>query len=161
MPEESTEIAGIVKTNPEPSKAMFAIEAASGLLETAKIGIVQKRYEDAYEDSRNAIRLASAAIMYNDGYVANTVNGAYDYMEQAHGKKSLVDEWKEVEIKSPQNKGIVQIILEFLRIRKSSEVNNETSARKALSVAETFVQSARSIVMMGGVPAWEITVMGK
>lgn len=156
---DSEEIAGIVKIKPEPSKAVFAVEAAADLVSAAKNEIGQKRYADAYDDARNAIRMASAGIMYNDGYVANTREGAYDYMERVQGDKTLADEWKSVEIMAPENKGIIDRLLEFLRLKKGAETNNELSARKALSVAETYVQSARTLVYMGGVPSWEKTVV--
>lgn len=156
MPEEN--ISGVVKVKPEPSKAMFAIEAAADLVESARIGIRQNNFEQAYEDSKNAIRMASSAIMYNDGYIANSLDGAYDYMEKVQGKKELVEDWRNIEIKSPENTGFFDRILDFLRLKKKSYVNTEESARKALSVAEVFVQSARTIVMVGGTPSWERTV---
>jgi len=158
MPEKSEGIIGVVKIKPEPSKAIFAVEAASDLLEAARSEIRQKKFDEAYEDARNAIRLASAGIMYNEGYIASTSEGAYGYIERK-GDRRMAEEWKDVEMKAPQNRGLIDKILEFLRLKKGAETTNELGARKALAVAETFVKSARSLVFMGGVPGWEQTVM--
>ena len=157
MPDESAvNIPGVVKIKPEPSKAIFALETAFGLLEVAKGEMENKQHEDAYEDSKNAMRMASAAIMYNDGYFASTIDGTYEYVEKKYGESGLVKEWKIVEEKSPENRGFVNKLLEALGLRKRKDM--ETDARRAFSVAETFVQSAKALVMMGATPAWETTI---
>jgi len=158
MPEEE-EIIGIVKIKPEPSKAIFAVEAAADLVRAAKNEIDRKKYDDAYEDARNAIRMASAGMMYNEGYLASTQEGAYAYIEKKHGDKNMAEGWKKVEVRSPQNRGLIDKILEFLRLKKGAETIDELGARKALAVAEVYVQSARSLIFMGSVPGWERTVM--
>lgn len=163
MPEESREevIPGTVRITPEPSKAVFAIETALRLYETAKTDMENRRYDDAYAGSKNAIRMASAAIMYNDGYVANTMEGAYEYIEKNYGDKMVVGEWKDVEIKAPENKGIIETILEIIGIRRRKEGEEAERAEKALSVAKTFIESARVLLSAGSVVAWETTVRGE
>ena len=119
MPDESAvNIPGVVKIKPEPSKAIFALETAFGLLEVAKRDIKNRQYEDAYEDSKNAMRMASAAVMYNDGYFASTIDSTYEYVERKYGETRLVKEWKNIEEKSPENRGFVEKLLEALRLRK-------------------------------------------
>ncbi|NYZ77121.1 hypothetical protein H0O02_02280 [Candidatus Micrarchaeota archaeon] len=156
MPAESTEqtIIGTIRITPEPSQAVFALEAALNLLEAAKSEIGEKRYEDAYGDSKNAIMMAAAAIMYNDGYVANTPEGAYGFMEKKYGRAQLVREWKSVDMDSPENRGAIARIAEALGLGRKKEMEAELGARKALSLAEVFIESARTIVMSGMVPAW-------
>jgi len=158
MPDESREgIPGVVKIDPEPLKAILAVETAQNLLEVAKDEINERKYDDSYEDAKNAIRMASAAIMYADGYVAKTMEGAYEYFEKKRGDKELVKEWRDVEIKSPENRGFVDRLLEALRFKKKKESEEDTKARKALTLAENFVKSADIIIKSGAAPAWERT----
>ena len=159
MPDEGKtgRIPGIIKINPEPSRAIFAVETAAHLIEAAKTELENRRYEEAYEDAKNAIRMASAAMMYNDGYVANNIEGAYEYMDKKYGEKVMVKEWKTVEVRSPENRGIIDRLLEMLRLKKRKEDEMEIDARKALHVAEVFVESGKALLSAGAVPVWERT----
>lgn len=159
MPPASMEhrVIGIVKISPEPTKAVIAIETASNMIEAAQSEIDNGKYEDAWEDAKNAIRMAAAAIMYDDGYITNTMEGALEYIGRKYERPKLVKEWKEIEIKSPANRGWIYIIGEIVGISKKQKGLDESEVRKALSVAETFIEIASAQILSSMTPVWNNT----
>ncbi len=155
MSDSEETIVGAIRMTPEPSRAVFAVETATNFLETARTELERGLYEDAYEDAKNAIRMAVTAMMYNDGYVAKTIESAFEYIEKKHGKPELVREWRRIEINAPSNRGIIEKIVQFFGFKKSEELKEEVI--KTLSVAEIFVESATALVLSGVPPTWEIT----
>jgi len=155
MSDDEETIVGAIRMTPEPSRAVFAVETATNFLETARAELKRGQYEDAYEDGKNAIRMAVAAMMYNDGYVAKTQEGAFEYIEKKHGKPELVEEWRRIEINAPSNRGVIEKIAQFFGFKKPDEFKEE--AIKTLLVAEIFVESAVALVLSGVSPTWETT----
>ncbi len=146
----------LLKIDPEPSKAIYAVGVAEELIGSAREKADSGKYEDAMEDIKNAIRVASSALLYNDGYVANTLDTTCYYLQNHYPKKFPVKEWKIIEIGTKTGVKLVDTILEKLGFGKKQEARKR-EAERALAIAEVFVQSVKTIVMVGGTPAWEET----
>ena len=97
------------------------------------------------------MRLASAAIMFMDGYVAQTLEEASGYIKKEHSEIPA-DEWKEVEYKAPARKGFLEALLEAVGLRKHDE---KSETMRAVAIAKVFVSSAERIVAVGKKPLFE------
>jgi len=152
-PEEPVDL---LKINPEPSKAVYAAGMAKDFIESAKEKMDSGRYDDAMEDIKNAIRIASSAIMYNDGYVANTLDTTCYYLQNHYPEKFPVKEWKIIELGTKTGVRMVDAVMERLGFGKKQDAK-KNEAERALAIAEAFVQSVMVIVTEGERPAWEAT----
>ncbi len=136
----------LIKIDPEPSTAIYALSVAEEFLREAQEHIRKRNYEEACESAKNAARMASSAVLYNDGYVAKTLGTTCYYLEQHYPKKFPVEEWRVLEVGTTEKIKIVERILYFLRLKKKKKEDTEKNARKALTIAEIFVASVRTIV---------------
>ena len=143
---------GVVKVNPEPYKAMQAIETAKELLGHAEEILEEGDYETAYGNALNSMRMASSALMFMDGQIAQTLEMATEYIRSKYSRIP-VDDWRAAEDKDPLKKGFVQWLLETLGIRKKEDYKAVTA--KVVSAAKVFVLSVEQEVQGGKQPGFE------
>ncbi len=148
----------LLKIKPEPSKAIYAVGAAEEFLESAKAKFKSGEREEALEDVKNAIRIASSAILYYDGYVAGTLDTTCYYLQNHYPKRFPTDEWRIIEIGTKTGVRLVDAVLEKLGLEKKKEEMKVDEVGRAIAIANVFVQSVKSIVMIGEKPAGESTV---
>lgn len=143
---------GVIKVNPEPYKAMHAIETAKELLEAAEEKFDNGQYEDAYGNALNSMRMASSALMFMDGEIAQTLETAAEYIQKRY-EKVPVDGWKDAEYQDPMKKGPWQRLLELFGLRRKDD---KAMATKVLGVAKIFISSVEEIIVGGKKPGFEM-----
>ncbi len=143
---------GVIKVNPEPYKAMHAIETAKELLNSAEELLETGDYESAYGNALNAMRMASSALMFLDGQIAQTLETAVEYIKNTHSKIP-VDEWRDAEYQDPLKKGILNRLFEIFGIRKSDD---RARATKVVGVARVFILSIDEEIKGGKQPGFEV-----
>jgi|GEM_PF-1765081 len=143
---------GVIKVNPEPYKAMQAVETAKELLDAAEEKFEEGAYEDSYGNALNAMRMASSALMFMDGEIAQTLETAAEYIKKRYSKVP-VDGWKIAEYQDPMKKGLWQRLLELFRVRKKDD---KAMAIKVIGIAKTFISSVEEIILGGKKPGFEM-----
>lgn len=143
---------GVIKVNPEPYKAMHAIETAKELLEAAEEKLDNGEYQDAYGNALDSMRMASSALMFMDGEIAQTLETAAEYIQKRY-EKIPVDGWKDAEYQDPMKKGLWDRILELLGMRRRDD---KAMATKVLGVAKIFISSVEEIIVGGKKPGFEM-----
>ncbi len=143
----SEEPVDLLKINPEPSKALYAVEMAEEFLKNAKTKIGEGKKDEALDDVKNAIRMASSALLYYDGYVANSLDTTCYYLQNHYPKRFPTDEWRVIEVGTKTGVRVFDSILEKLGLKKKEPKIDEVG--RAVAIATVFVQSVKSIVMMG------------
>ena len=143
----SEEPVDLLRINPEPSKAIYAVEMAEEFLKTAKMKIGEGKKDAALDDVKNAIRMASSALLYYDGYVANSLDTTCYYLQNHYPKKFPTEEWRVIEVGTKTGVRIVDAIFEKFGLKKEEPKVDEVG--RAIAIATVFVQSVRSIVLMG------------
>ncbi|MEM4166338.1 MAG: hypothetical protein QW153_03240 [Candidatus Bilamarchaeaceae archaeon] len=136
----------IVKTRPQPIKAIETAEMALELIKAAEEKIKNQNTEETYTTSLQAIRMAAASLMFMDGYIAPTLEGAVEYIKNNHPRLNA-EEWKIYEYNHPKNRSIVDAILEMLNIKK--KINEEEMLDKVFSLAKEFVNYAERATKYG------------
>jgi len=142
---------GVIKVNPEPYKAMHAIETAKELLEAADEKLDKGEYEDAYANALNSMRMASSALMFMDGEIAQTLETATEYIQKRYSKVP-VEGWKDAEYQDPMKKGLWERLLELFGFRRKDD---KALATKVVGIAKIFVSSVEEVVLGGKQPGFE------
>lgn len=132
----------IIKTKPEPYKAVESLNISKMLLESAENNLKERRYLSAYEDALGAIRMSAAALMFLDGRIALTLEKATEYIREFYPKLD-VDGWKKAEYNHPQKKGALARIAEIIGVKK---INEEEEANGVLNLAKNFVDYSEKVV---------------
>jgi len=135
----------LARRDPDPAGAMFALKMASEHLSSASILFSKKEFHGAFESSRNAIRLASSAVMVRDGYISGTLEGTVGYLLQRYPGAFPVERWEHVEsVRIDAGNGIYSMILGSLgKLKKAGEQD----ASEALAIASSFLETARAELM--------------
>jgi len=133
---------GIVKTKPEPQRAFESLDLSRELLKNAEKNFEDERYLDAYNDALGAIRMSAAALMFIDGRIAPTLEGAAEYIKEFYPDLKA-EEWRKIELNHPQNRGAVARILEIVGM---SSMDESVGAKNALLLAKNFVEMAEKII---------------
>ncbi|MFH1221580.1 MAG: hypothetical protein V1492_00680 [Candidatus Micrarchaeota archaeon] len=137
--------AGVVRTHPEPYKAVYALETAKEFIKNAEEDMLRNDYNSAYGNSLHAMRMASSAVMFLDGYIAQTLDSATYYLKEKYVQLPA-DEWRQIELDDPTKRGLADRFAEALGRKKYDE--RQASAR-AVAVAREFVISVEKMVLMG------------
>jgi hypothetical protein len=134
------------RREPDRASAMFALRVASEHLGSASEFFSKKKFHLAFETSRNAIRIASSALMLRDGYISDTFEGTAGYLLDRYPGTFPVHSWGKLEmIQTEASGGLYLMILSFLgKLKKAGEQD----ARDALAAAKIFVGSAREEMML-------------
>lgn len=133
---------GIVKTKPEPYRALESLEISRELLKNAERYFEEGRYLDAYNEALGAIRMSTAALMFIDGRIAPTLESATEYVREFYPQLNA-EEWRRLELNSPQNRGAFVRIMDALGVKKTDE---SAEAGNAVTLARYFVAYADKAV---------------
>ncbi|MEM2909265.1 MAG: hypothetical protein QXT05_00270 [Candidatus Bilamarchaeaceae archaeon] len=136
---------GVIKTNPEPYKALQAVSVAKELLRCAEEYIAAEKYGEAYSNALNAMRFASSALMFFDGCIIQSLEDAVAYIKRNYPTLP-VEEWKKAEYRDPSKKGLVESLSELFNPAKKDE-KKETA--ETVSIAKVFVVSVESAIAYG------------
>lgn len=136
---------GIVKTKSEPYRALESLEVSRELLKNAERYFEEGKYADAYSEALGAIRLSAAALMFIDGMIAPTLESATEYIKEFYPQLNA-EEWRRLELNSPQNKGAFAVIMDAFGIKKTDQ---SAEAGNAVILARYFVAYADKAVGSG------------
>ncbi len=128
---------------PAPASASYAADLAESVLAEAKQAFSSGDYTLALAHSKDAIRLASSAVMLRDGYITDDFDKTVVYLSRRYGPAFPTRGWEKVEMTYLGGGGLYNAILRALgrKILSDRELVSE-----AISVAESFIQSARKEV---------------
>src|SRR4030042_4431011 len=87
----------VARRPPDPSSAIFALRAASDSLASASELYDRKDYQEAFERSRDAIRLVSSALMFRDGCICGTLEASAPSLLERYPGMFPVGEWERIE----------------------------------------------------------------
>jgi len=122
--------------------AAGALRLASEMLSAARERLGARDYAGSIEESRNAIRMASSALLMQEGLVMGTLEATAAYISHHYPGAFPLQEWVALEnMASETAPGLYSMILEAMgKVKKT----DEQDAREAIRVAESFVSSAES-----------------
>ena len=147
MHEAADAFSEIARKNPDIPSAMFAIDAASAILNAAREKFSHKNYKEAFQESKDAIRMASSALLIRDGYVASTFEATIMYIADRYQDRLPVDEWQHLEsVLTGDGPGLLNLIL---RLTGKNKKTGEEEASQALTIAERFLVSVKAMVVLG------------
>lgn len=126
----------------EPERAIYAISIAHDLLLSAQENASKSSFEEAIIESRDSMRIASSAILFRDGYIANDLESSCAYLKKKYGEVMPVDEWRLVE--GMVRSGPIDQLVSKLGFGKT---NREDQAKKAINAADRFV-SASGVILV-------------
>ena len=130
----------LVPKHPDYASAMVALTAASDLLALARDKLAHDDIEGAIESSRDAIRLASSAILYRDGYVSGSLEDTEDYISKKYPGVFPVGDWDRIEITASPRVTLYKMVLSAMgKIRPP----DRSVAEEAVVIADTFIRTAR------------------
>ncbi|MEW6748226.1 MAG: hypothetical protein AB1295_00775 [Candidatus Micrarchaeota archaeon] len=145
MPVQASQ-SGVARRNPDHSSAMVALSAASDALATAKGLYGERRFQEAFESSRDAIRLVSSALMFRDGCICGTFGSSQAYLLERYPGMFPLEAWRRIEMfQDDYGSGPMAAIS---RILGKARTAGETEANEALRAATMFVDSARNELVL-------------
>ncbi len=135
----------LIRREPDTASAILALQLAAESLGEARARFSRRDYTAALELSRNAMRLASSALLFRDGCVCPTLESASSYLAWRYPGSFPLDEWERLEsIPIEDSPGLYNMILSALgKLKKAGE----QEATDALSAASIFIESARAEMM--------------
>ncbi|MFH0737643.1 MAG: hypothetical protein V1827_03750 [Candidatus Micrarchaeota archaeon] len=133
------------KRDPDPAGAIFALKIAAEHLSSASASFSSKEFHIAFESSKNAIRLASSAVMARDGYISGTLDGTIGYLLQRYPGAFPLERWEHVEsLRIDSGSGLYVMLMGSLgKLKKAGEQD----AKEALAIASAFLETARAELM--------------
>jgi|GEM_PF-2893068 len=132
---------GLQRIEPEAGRAIYALSVAMELLESAQQKAAESGFEDAIILSRDSMRLASSALLFEDGYVATSLDSSCGYLKRRYGDSIPIAEWVAVEGMASGRPAD-----SILRIFSRSKGSAEQDAKKALESAGKFIGAASAII---------------
>jgi hypothetical protein len=133
---------GFARISPDRASALVALYSASDLLTLAKERFSHRDFHGAVIESRNAIRLASSALLFSEGVVSGSLDATLAYLIEHHPGALPIDEWQRLEeTPDADSPGLYNIILGAMGKLKRT---GEQEANEAIIVAEAFIASARA-----------------
>jgi len=134
----------IIRKNPDTTGARFAANAALDLLAMARERLDNRDYVEAFRGSKDAIRMASSALLLNDGYVASTFEATLRCIEERHSGQLPIDEWQYLEnMLTGEGPGLLNLIV---RLAGKNMKTGKHEASQAIAIAERFVASVMAII---------------
>ncbi len=130
---------------PDPASASHAAYLAESVLELAKEAFASGDYHLALAHTKDAIRLASSAVLIRDGYITDDFDKTVVYLSKRYGPAFPIRGWEKVEMTYLGGGGLYNAILRAMGkpVRSDRELVGE-----AIAVAETFITTARMEVEM-------------
>jgi hypothetical protein len=134
----------ITRKNPDTTGARFAANAALDILAMARERLNNRDYQGAFRESKDAIRMASSALLLRDGYVASTFEATIRYIEERHSGQLPIEEWQYLEnMLTGEGPGLLNLIVRFAGKNKKT---GKQEASQAMAIAERFVASVMAII---------------
>ncbi len=127
---------------PDHASALFALDAAAGLLALAHNHMQRGEFKSSLVESRNAIRMASSALLFRDGIVADSLDTALQYLLRKYPGLLPLEGWQRLEsLPDEDAPRLYNLLLSAMgRLKKTGE----QEAKEALGIAELFIGSARA-----------------
>lgn len=147
--EETTEsIEGLVKQVPDAFVGTYTLTLAENILYEAKQSFDDKTYDEALIKARNCIRITASAVLFKDGYVAQTLDASCSYLEKTYPGRFPVTDWKDMEdLPLSQENRIVDGFLKVIGALKDKEAKDKEKVNMALNLATDFVERAKNLFM--------------
>ena len=125
----------------EPERAAYALEVAASLLGSAMEMIGKSSYDEAIISARDAMRMASSALLFKDGLISSDFNSSCDYLKKKYGDELPVADW--IKVEQLTRTSLIDKLADILHTKGRLEKN----ANVALEGAHKFL-SACSILLM-------------
>lgn len=127
---------------PDFASAVLALDLASSMLDEAKERFARGDFAGSMEESRNAVRVATSAILYKDGFVSDSFESTLNHLLKNYPGAFPLDEWRRMESNAPdRGYGLYHMMLQALKMAKKAD---EDAASKAIATADMFINSARA-----------------
>lgn len=124
----------MVKKTPDRLSAIHAVSVASNLVREARENYRRGDFMEAISTSKNAMRIASSAVLFRDGYISSTFEDTVLYLSRKYPGRFPLEKWKETE--SPSIAGRFKSIIGGRKLL-------EKEAGEAVETADKFVNQAR------------------
>ncbi|MFN7991242.1 MAG: hypothetical protein U0R44_03730 [Candidatus Micrarchaeia archaeon] len=138
--DEGGYVARSVRVAPDLASAIYALDLASDTLRDAKEKFTSHDLQGALDGSRDAIRIASSALMFRDGYVTADFDRTVRFLRSKYDDQLPLRAWERVEMAYLGEGGLYNMLLVALGKERKSD---DDLVSEALSVAETFIIKAR------------------
>jgi hypothetical protein len=140
--DEGPILAGAASIAPDLQSAINALGLASGMLILAEDCFAKEDYPAAFEHSRNAIRMASSALLFRDGIMSDSLEATAAHLLKRYPGVFPIDGWEQLEaIPLADSPGLYNMLLSLMgKLKKTGE----QEAREAILVAGSFIMSANS-----------------
>ncbi len=122
------------------ASAVHAMSFAADMLEAAKERLSAGDLQGALDNSRDAIRIASSAVLFRDGYITDDFDKTIRYFSRRYDSMFPLRDWERVEMTYLGSGGLYNMILKAAGARLKSD---EDKAREAVLVAERFIETTR------------------
>jgi len=134
----------IVQQQPDIDSALYALDAASELLNAAAEKLSQKDYTTAFSTSRDCMRIAISALLFRDGVIAPTFEATEEYLERHYPDKLPLKDWHSIENTcTGEGSGLFNMI-----IRATRKPTDKNEAKHAVGIAKEFVKNIMELVML-------------
>ena len=144
--QEAADITELARKEPDRTRAVFAINAASHILDVARERFYCRDYRGAFQESKNAIRMASSALLFRDGYIASTLDATLMHMEENYLNQLPIEEWQSLEsMITGVGPGLLNLII---RLTGKDKKTGRAEAGMALMVAERFLASTDALMVL-------------
>ena len=146
MHEAADAVAELSRKQPDTVGAMLAIDAAIGILVSAKERLAHDDFEEAFLEAKHAMRMASSALLIRDGYLAASLDATVIYLSDKYPGMVPVGEWHEIENRvTGEGPGLLNLVV---RLMGKTRKVDEADARSAVMLAGRFIASVNRILEM-------------
>ncbi|NYZ73968.1 hypothetical protein H0O00_02410 [Candidatus Micrarchaeota archaeon] len=139
--EEGTPDSDIVSIEPDLAGAVFAVHLASQMLDKAREDFSRKDYSGALEESRNAMRMASSAIMLKNGHLTGSLDSTIAYLSSSYPGRFPLRSWYVAETTTIAKGGGLYGAL--IKAIGRTTRNLEQEASDAINAADRFLDAIR------------------
>lgn len=146
MHEAADAVAELARKQPDTVGAMLAIDAALGILASAKERLGRDDYGEAFLEAKHAMRMASSALLIRDGYLAASLDATVLYISDKYPDRVPVEQWREIESRvTGEGPGLLNLVIRLMGKVKEPD---EADARSAVMLAGRFIASVNAIMEM-------------
>lgn len=129
---------------PDFDSALYAVNAASEMLNEAADKLSQKDYASAFSASRDCMRIAASALLFRDGVIASTLEATTEYIQKIYPDKLPLKEWGNIEkVQTGEGPGIFNLI-----VKTVNKPLGESEAERALDIAARFIDTVKELVLL-------------
>lgn len=129
---------------PDVETAFRALEAAAEMVAMASEKLEKKDYPGAFDQSRDAVRVAASALLFKDGRIAQTLEATSGYIDRRYPERFRLKDWHWMEkTVSGDGPGLLNML-----IRAMGKGAGEREARRAVDIATEFLANIRELVYL-------------